>query len=104
MKCAYYKEPVYLCLFKVKEMEYQISLVNQEALKWMRELLVLKSYSKNTMKTYCNEFSQFLSTLNNTLGFSCAGVAADVLFVLHTNAETFGKHYPQQVKRCKILL
>lgn len=32
----------------------------------MREQLVLKSYSRNTIKTYYNEFSQFLSALKNT--------------------------------------
>jgi site-specific recombinase XerD len=37
---------------------------NQEALQQFRQQLVLKSYSASTLRTYTNEFSQFLQTVN----------------------------------------
>jgi len=43
----------------------QIHSVNQPALKKMHELLLLKAYSQNTVKTYCNEFAQLLYLLNH---------------------------------------
>jgi len=43
----------------------QIHPVNQPALKKMHEQLLLKAYSPNTIKTYCNEFAQLLYLLNN---------------------------------------
>ena len=39
--------------------------VNHNAMKEMVELLKLKSYSASTMRTYCNEFAQFLIALKN---------------------------------------
>ena len=39
--------------------------VNQDALKKMHELLLLKSYSPNTIKTYCLEFTQLLYILKD---------------------------------------
>ena len=39
--------------------------VNQTALKRMHELLLLKAYSPNTIKTYCVEFSQLLYLLKD---------------------------------------
>ncbi|MCL2410285.1 MAG: site-specific integrase [Treponema sp.] len=43
----------------------QIHPVNHTALKRMHELLLLKAYSPNTIKTYCNEFAQLLYLLKN---------------------------------------
>jgi site-specific recombinase XerD len=43
----------------------QIHPVNQPALKKMHEQLLLKAYSQNTVKTYCNEFAQLLYLLNH---------------------------------------
>ena len=43
----------------------QIHPVNQTALKRMHELLLLKAYSPNTVKTYCGEFAQLLYLLKN---------------------------------------
>jgi site-specific recombinase XerD len=44
----------------------QIHLVNLTALKRMHELLLLKVYSPNTIRTYCTEFSQLLYLLKDT--------------------------------------
>ena len=44
----------------------QIRPVNQAALQRMHELLLLKAYSPNTIKTYCNEFAQLLYLLKDT--------------------------------------
>jgi len=44
----------------------QIHPVNLSALKRMHELLLLKAYSPNTIKTYCTEFSQLLYLLKDT--------------------------------------
>jgi site-specific recombinase XerD len=43
----------------------QIHPINRPALKRMHELLLLKAYSPNTIKTYCNEFAQLLYLLKN---------------------------------------
>jgi len=43
----------------------KIHPVNQAALKRMHELLLLKAYSPNTVKTYCVEFSQLLYLLKD---------------------------------------
>ena len=43
----------------------QIHPVNLAALKQMHELLLLKAYSPNTIRTYCIEFSQLLYLLKN---------------------------------------
>ena len=43
----------------------QIHPVNQVALKQMHELLLLKAYSPNTIRTYCVEFSQLLYLLKD---------------------------------------
>jgi site-specific recombinase XerD len=43
----------------------QIHPVNYSALERMREMLLLKAYSPNTIKTYCNEFAQLLYLLKN---------------------------------------
>jgi len=43
----------------------RIHPVNMAALKRMHELLLLKSYSPQTIKTYCAEFSQLLYLLKN---------------------------------------
>ena len=43
----------------------KIHPVNQAALKRMHELLLLKAYSPNTIKTYCVEFSQLLYLLKD---------------------------------------
>ena len=45
--------------------------VNQNSVKKMVELLRLKGYSNNTIKTYQNEFAQFLSALKNYPVDSC---------------------------------
>jgi len=45
-------------------MDY-IHPVNQAALQKMRELLLLKAYSPNTIRTYCVEFAQLLYILKN---------------------------------------
>ena len=44
----------------------QIRSVNQTALKRMHELLLLKAYSPNTIRTYCTEFAQLLYLLKDT--------------------------------------
>jgi len=44
----------------------QIHPVNMAALKRMHELLLLKAYSPNTIRTYCAEFAQLLYLLENT--------------------------------------
>jgi len=44
----------------------QIHPVNQAALQRMHEVLLLKAYSPNTIKTYCTEFAQLLYLLNDT--------------------------------------
>ena len=44
----------------------QIHPVNYPAIKRMHELLLLKSYSENTIRTYCLEFSQLLYILKDT--------------------------------------
>ena len=44
----------------------QIHPVNQVALKRMHELLLLKAYSPNTIRTYCVEFAQLLYLLKHT--------------------------------------
>jgi len=43
----------------------KIHPVNYAAVKRMHELLLLKAYSPNTIKTYCNEFSQLLYLLKD---------------------------------------
>jgi len=43
----------------------KIHPVNFAALKRMHELLLLKAYSPNTIKTYCNEFAQLLYLLKD---------------------------------------
>jgi len=43
----------------------QIRPVNIPALQRMHELLLLKAYSSNTIKTYCNEFAQLLYILKD---------------------------------------
>jgi len=43
----------------------QIHPVNQDALKRMHDLLLLKAYSPNTIRTYCLEFSQLLYILKD---------------------------------------
>ena len=45
--------------------------VNHHAIKKMVELLKLKGYSNNTIKTYQNEFAQFLAALKNNPVDSC---------------------------------
>ena len=42
-----------------------ISSENKQALQQFRQQLVLKSYSPSTIKTYANEFSQFLQTIGS---------------------------------------
>jgi len=44
----------------------QIHPVNHAALRKMHELLLLKGYSPNTIKTYCTEFAQLLYLLKDT--------------------------------------
>jgi site-specific recombinase XerD len=43
----------------------RISDINRSALETLRKKIILKGYSKNTLKTYCSEFAQFLSILRN---------------------------------------
>ena len=49
-----------------KKVVGKIHPINLAALNRMRELLLLKAYSPNTIKTYCVEFSQLLYILKNT--------------------------------------
>ena len=42
-----------------------IHAINQEALQKMNELLLLKAYSPNTIRTYCVEFAQLLYILKD---------------------------------------
>ena len=44
----------------------QVHPVNRAALKRIHETLLLKGYSTNTIKTYCNEFAQLLYLLEDT--------------------------------------
>ena len=44
----------------------EIHPTNQPALQRMHETLLLKAYSPNTIRTYCNEFSQLLYLLKDT--------------------------------------
>ncbi|MBX2940018.1 MAG: site-specific integrase [Ferruginibacter sp.] len=46
--------------------DHLLSDENAEAIRLMRDLLVMKGYSANTRKTYCNEFHQFLRLLGET--------------------------------------
>lgn len=46
--------------------DHLLSDDNVEAMRLMRDLLVMKGYSANTRKTYCNEFHQFLRLLGET--------------------------------------
>lgn len=48
-----------------KAVYFQISEANKLALKRMYEELILKAYSQNTIKTYCNEFAQLLYVLKD---------------------------------------
>ncbi len=43
---------------------YKLSEENNEALQKFKQQLVLKSYSSSTLKTYTNEFMQFLQTID----------------------------------------
>ena len=43
-----------------------IHAINQAALQKMNQLLLLKAYSPNTIRTYCVEFAQLLYILNPT--------------------------------------
>ena len=43
----------------------KVGEINKAALDELREMLVLKGYSKNTQRTYCFEFAQFLYILGN---------------------------------------
>jgi integrase/recombinase XerD len=47
----------------------KVSKENGEALQKLKQQLVLKSYSPSTIRTYSNEFSQFLNTINNIPAF-----------------------------------
>jgi len=46
-----------------KELMLKINEINRPALQKMFDTLILKSYSENTIKTYCGEFAQLLITL-----------------------------------------
>ncbi|HRN91636.1 MAG TPA: site-specific integrase [Ferruginibacter sp.] len=46
--------------------DHLLSDENAEAIRLMRDLLIMKGYSANTRKTYCNEFHQFLRLLGST--------------------------------------
>ncbi len=48
-----------------------IHYINRNAMIKMVELLKLKGYSDNTIRTYQNEFSQFLIALKNNLVDNC---------------------------------
>jgi site-specific recombinase XerD len=48
-----------------KKVLCQIHPINQPAIKRMHETLLLKAYSQNTIKTYCNEFAQLLYLLKD---------------------------------------
>ena len=62
----YYKEYQSTGISRVgKKVISQIHPVNRHAIKRMHELLVLKAYSPNTIKTYCIELAQLLYVLGN---------------------------------------
>jgi site-specific recombinase XerD len=48
---------------KPQQPVYRLSKENEEALQKFRQMLVLKSYSPSTIRTYMNEFTQFLQTI-----------------------------------------
>jgi len=53
---------------KIKEEAPTLSLKNKEAMELYKRQVVLKSYSPATLKTYSNEFRQFLETLKGVAG------------------------------------
>jgi hypothetical protein len=56
-----------------------IHSINQNAIKKMVELLKLKGYSNSTIKTYQNEFAQFLTALKD---YPVDGCDAEKLYAL----------------------
>jgi hypothetical protein len=45
---------------------HRLSKENTDALQKFKQQLILKSYSPSTIRTYTNEFGQFLNTISNT--------------------------------------
>ncbi|MEO5941822.1 MAG: tyrosine-type recombinase/integrase [Ferruginibacter sp.] len=56
----YIKAPVKI---KVQSVVHKLCIENEEALVKFKQMLTLKSYSPSTIRTYTNEFSQFLNTI-----------------------------------------
>ena len=65
--------------------EYSLSKKNIEALKKFKQILILKSYSPSTIRTYTSEFSQFLNTIKEKEAstFTCSRIK-DYLQYCHT--------------------
>ena len=88
----------------------QIHPANLSALKRMHEALLLKSYSPNTIKTYCIEFSQLLYLLKDTSVDSLTPERLRAYFlycakqklsenIIHSSMNAI-KFYFEQVLRC----
>jgi integrase/recombinase XerD len=61
---------------KPRSVSVRISKENREALEKYRQMLALKSYSASTIRTYTNEFAQFLNTIKGkpATGFTTARI------------------------------
>ena len=88
----------------------QIHPVNLAALKRMHELLLLKAYSPNTIRTYCTEFAQLLYMLKDTSVDSLTPERLRAYFlycakqklsenIIHSRMNAI-KFYFEQVLRC----
>ncbi len=59
-------QPISIPTTKEKPISYNLSNENAAALSKFNQMLTLKAYSPNTIRTYMGEFSVFLQTLGNT--------------------------------------
>lgn len=97
-----------------KAVYFQISEANKLALKRMYEELILKAYSQNTIKTYCNEFAQLLYVLKdvNVDTLSSDRLRAYLLYctqklklsesVIHSRMNAMKFYFEQVLKRDKM--
>ncbi|HEY8658460.1 MAG TPA: phage integrase N-terminal SAM-like domain-containing protein, partial [Hanamia sp.] len=66
-------------------LKHQLSEENAEALQKFNQQLVLKGYSPSTIRTYTNEFMQFLNTIKNLPAYEFSTVRIkDYLQYCHT--------------------
>ncbi len=95
-----------------KAVMLKIHEVNKPALKRMHDLLILKGYSPNTIRTYCNEFAQLLYLLkgNNVDNLSSEKLRSYFLYcatslklsenIIHSRLNAI-KFYFNQVLGCE---